>query len=168
MTKPNWPYNKIVTLAEAVARSESLRSEGKKIVSMNGSFDILHAGHLYFLNEAKAQGDILIVAVNSDASVRDKKGSVRPFIGEKDRAAMVAAMECVDYVTIIDASYDDLPSVLIRAIKPNIHVNGSEYGAPETWVEWPAMQAVGAIGYQVARQPGLATSDLIKKIQLAA
>lgn len=168
MEKNNWPYNKILSLEEASAQVEILRSQGKKIVSMNGSFDILHAGHLYFLNEAKSQGDVLVVAVNSDASVRGAKGPQRPFISEKDRAAMVAAMECVDYVTIIDASYNDLPGVFIRAIKPHIHVNGSEYGAPEGWVEWPAMQEVGAQGYQVQRQPGLATSDLIKKIQLSA
>lgn len=160
----NWPYNKIVSLEEAAIKAAQLKSEGKKVVSINGSFDILHAGHIYILREAKAQGDALFVAINSDNSVRDGKGPNRPFINEKDRAAMVAAMEVVDYVIVIDCSYNELPNIFIRAIKPDIHVNGSEYGPVESWVDWPAMQEVGAQGYQVERQPGLATSDLVKKI----
>jgi rfaE bifunctional protein nucleotidyltransferase chain/domain len=164
----NWPYAKIVKVEDLPALSKKLKAGGEIVVSMNGSFDILHAGHLYFLKEAKAQGSALVVAVNSDASVRQAKGASRPYISEKDRAAMVAAMEVVDFVVVIDAPYADMPSVFIRALQPDVHVNGSEYGPVETWVEYPAMQEVGASGYQVQRQAGLATTDLIKKIKESA
>lgn len=160
----HWRYEKIVSLEEAAQKAAELKAQGKKVVSLNGSFDIVHAGHLDMLEEAKQQGDVLIVCVNSDASVKDGKGSTRPFIPEAERAALVAALMCVDYVTIVDASYKEMPSVFIRALKPTIHVNGAEYGPVDGWVEKPAMDEVGAIGYSVERRPGLATSDIVKKI----
>lgn len=161
----HWRYHKIVSLKQVKQSAAQLRSAGKKIVTVNGSFDLLHAGHLDMLEEAKQQGDVLIVGINSDASIKEKKGAARPIIGQAERAAMLAALACVDYVVIIDAPYDKVPSRLIEVVKPDIHANGAEYGQPATWVEWPAMQAVGAQGHAVARRPGLATSELLQKIK---
>ncbi|MDP3996933.1 MAG: adenylyltransferase/cytidyltransferase family protein [Candidatus Andersenbacteria bacterium] len=164
-TKHNWRYDKILSLEEGGRRAEELRVSGKKIVTVNGSFDLLHAGHLDFLEEAKRQGDVLFIGLNSDKSVREGKGESRPYIPEDERAAMLAALESVDYVVIVDRLYDEVAQTLIRLIKPQVHVNGSEYGEPETWIEWPVMEEVGAQGYTVKRRPGLATSDIVKKIK---
>jgi rfaE bifunctional protein nucleotidyltransferase chain/domain len=162
----HWRTEKIITLAQAKELAEKLRAEGKKIVTVNGVFDLLHAGHLDLLEEAKQQGDVLIVAINSDTSVREKKGLTRPYIPEQERAAVLAALACVDYVIIIDAPYDGgVTKALLQTVRPAIHTNGSEYGEPETWIEWPDMQAVGAQGYIVQRRPGLATTDIVKRIQ---
>lgn len=161
----HWRYDKIISLEDAAQKAQELKAAGKKIVTVNGSFDLLHAGHLDMLEEAKQQGDALFLGINSDTSIRNEKGETRPIIGEQERAAMLAALMCVDYVVIINAPYDDMQNVLLRAIKPSIHANGAEYGAPEKWIEWPAMQEVGAQGHSVERRPGLATSDIVKKIK---
>jgi D-glycero-beta-D-manno-heptose 1-phosphate adenylyltransferase len=160
----HWPLRKLVSFKQAAVLAAQLKEQGKKLVTTNGSFDLLHAGHLNFLGEAKAQGDVLFVGVNSDRSVAGEKGKSRPFVGEQERAGLLAALVYTDYVFIVDELYNEVPNVLIRTIKPHIHVNGSEYGEPETWVEWPTMQEVGARGYVVKRRRGLATSNLVKKI----
>jgi rfaE bifunctional protein nucleotidyltransferase chain/domain len=161
----HWREEKILTLEEAAERAADLKKQGKTIVSANGSFDIVHAGHLDLLEEARQQGDVLFVGLNSDASVRNGKGAARPYIPERERAALLAALMCVDYVVIVDAPYREMQDVFIHALKPAVHVNGAEYGQPEAWIEWKAMQAVGARGYAVERRPGLSTSDLITKIK---
>lgn len=161
----HWRQEKILTLETATDRAATLIAAGKKVVTVNGAFDLMHAGHLDMLEEAKQQGDVLFVGINSDDSIREKKGSSRPIIGEQERAALLAALVCVDFVVVVDAAYDDVPQVLIRAVRPSIHVNGAEYGEPAEWIEWPVMQEVGASGHAVARRPGLATSDIIKKIR---
>lgn len=162
----HWRVEKIISLEEAGKKSEEAKKNGRKVITVNGTFDLLHAGHLDLLEEAKQHGDILIVGINSDASVKEGKGDGRPYVGERERAAMLAALACVDYVVIIDAPYNGgVPKVLLETVKPTLHANGSEYGAPETWMEWPAMQAVGAAGYVVQRRPGLATTDLVERIQ---
>ena len=161
----NWRMEKVASLQEIEEVAARLKQEGKKLVTVNGSFDILHAGHLDQLEEAKKQGDVLFVGLNSDASVREKKGEGRPYFPEAARAGMLAALECVDYVTIIDARYDDVQDVLLRAVKPQVHTNGPDYGLPETWIEWPTMQEVGAVGYVIKRRNDLSTSALVDKIQ---
>lgn len=156
----------MLTIEKAAEVAAGLKKGGKKLVTVNGSFDILHAGHLDQLEEAKKQGDVLFVGINSDVSVKEGKGEGRPYIPEQARAAMLAALTCVDYVTTIDAPYDGgVPQALVRAIKPNVHVNGPDYGSPETWVEYPAMQEVGAKGYVAQRRNDLSTSSLIDKIK---
>lgn len=160
-----WPAGKILTVEEAAERAGALKKDGKKLVTVNGAFDILHAGHLAFLGEAKAQGDVLFVGVNSDKSVREGKGEGRPVITEQERAALLAALIYVDFVMIIDTSYNEVQNVLIRTVKPHVHANGEEYGEPEKWMEWPVMREAGVAGYVVKRRPGLATSDIIRKIR---
>lgn len=164
----HWRMGKIISLEEAGKKSGEVKAAGKKVITVNGTFDLLHAGHLDLLEEAKQQGDLLIVGINSDASVKEGKGEGRPYVSEKERAAMLAALMCVDYVVIIDAPYNGgVPKALLEAVGPALHANGSEYGVPETWIEWPAMQAVGAQGYTVQRRPGLATTELLKRIRPA-
>lgn len=161
----NWRVEKIKTLEEVGQIAARLKSEGKKLVTVNGSFDILHVGHLDQLEEAKKQGDVLFVGINSDMSVREKKGEGRPYFPEAARAAMLAALACVDYVIIIDAPYDNVQNILIRAMKPHVHTNGPDYGLLETWLEWPVMQEVGAKGHVIKRRNDLSTSALIDKIR---
>lgn len=164
----HWRVEKIISLEEAGKKSAEVKAAGKKVITVNGSFDLLHAGHLDLLEEAKQQGDVLVVGINSDKSVKEGKGEGRPYVGEQERAAMLAALACVDYVVIIDAPYNGgVPKALLEAVKPAMHANGSEYGVPETWVEWPVMQAVGAAGYTVQRRPGLATTELLKRIRIS-
>jgi len=114
----------IKTFEEITLLSEELKKRGKKIVFTNGCFDILHVGHVKYLEEAKSYGDVLIVGLNSDASVKRLKGPERPVNSEEDRAYILAALEAVDYVVIFD---DDTPLTLIEAVKPHILVKGGDY-----------------------------------------
>jgi D-beta-D-heptose 7-phosphate kinase/D-beta-D-heptose 1-phosphate adenosyltransferase len=138
----------------------TLRAKGKRIVTINGSFDILHNGHLHILNEARRRGDVLIVAINSDASVRAYKGANRPLVSEQRRAEMLLALRMVDYVHIFD---EPDPIALLSEIRPHIHVNGSEYG--EDCIESDTVRRCGGQLHIVNRIPGLSTSDLIETMQ---
>lgn len=157
----NWRTDKILTLDEAARTAAELKDAGKKLVTVNGSYDILHVGHLDQLEEAKRQGDALFVGVNSDVSVREAKGDDRPRNPERARAAMLAALAAVDYVVVVDASYADMPLVLLRALKPDVHVNGPDYGEPETWAEWPVMQEVGAAAHVFKKRNDISTTSLL-------
>ena len=101
-----------------------LRNEGKTIVTTNGCFDLLHVGHVRYLQKSKSFGDILIVMLNSDNSVKRLKGESRPLNNEKDRAEILCALSCVDYVVIFD---EDTPKDLLDIIKPDIHTKGGDY-----------------------------------------
>lgn len=158
-----WCRGKILSREQATARAEELRAAGKTLVTVNGAFDLLHTGHLVVLTEAKTQGDVLFVGMNTDISVKQYKGPDRPIVLETERAAMLAALSYVDYIVPIDAP--EAAAEILRTVRPHMHVNGSEYGEPETWVEWPVMQEVGAKGHRVERRPGLATTDIIRKIK---
>jgi rfaE bifunctional protein nucleotidyltransferase chain/domain len=140
---------------------DSLRQSGKIVVFTNGCFDLVHIGHIRLLQKARKQGDCLVVAVNSDNSVRRIKGPDRPKIPEKERAEVLAALGCVDWVTIFN---EPDPLVLIKLLKPHVLVKGTD---------WPAEEIVGAsevreAGGQVLRiplEPGISTSTLIKRIR---
>lgn len=163
--KTNWRKEKILVLNEARLKAGELRQQGKRLVTLNGAFDLMHIGHLDQLEEAKKQGDILFVGLNSDDSVREGKGEDRPINGEQARAAVLAALICVDYVVVIDAPYRRVQDDLIKAIKPAVHVNGPDYGSPDNWIEWPVMQEVGAKGYVVQKRNNISTSDLIARMK---
>lgn len=164
----HWRYEKILALADAGKKSEALRSAGKIIVTVNGSFDLLQAGHLDFLEEAKQQGDVLIVGINTDEAIQAKKGVSRPIIPQQERAALLAALACVDYVVTMPGAYYEEPhGSLLPAIKPHIHANGEEYGHVESWIEWPVMQQLQIRAYQVKRRPNLSTSQIIEKIKIS-
>lgn len=153
---------KIKKESELAKISKKLRNEGKTIVTTNGSFDIFHCGHVKLFNEAKNQGDILIVGINSDKSVKTYKDPRRPINPEIARAEVVAALETVDYVFIFD---DLIPNRWLETIKPHVHCNSSEYG--KDCVEVPILKKIGAKLYLVKRKKddGLSTSEIIKKIK---
>lgn len=164
--KHHWRYEKMMSLDEAAKKSAELRAQGKTIVTVNGSFDLLQAGHLDFLEEAKQQGDVLFVGINTDDRVMEKKGKGRPIIPQQERMAMVAALACVDYVIPIEGSYDEEPhGSFLPAIQPHIHVNGSDYDTYEQWVEWPTMKTLGIKPYMVTRRPNLSTSGIVQHIK---
>lgn len=137
-----------------------LRNAGKKITTLNGSFDLLHAGHLHIINEASKTGDVLIVALNTDRSIQEYKSPSRPIIALEYRLQMMAALGFVDFVTWFDETD---PRKLLEMIKPDIHVNGSEYG--QNCIEAETVLANGGRIHIVDLVPGLSTSQIIKKIQ---
>ena len=138
----------------------TLRARGKRLVTINGSFDILHNGHLHILNEAHRQGDVLIVGLNSDKSVALYKGPERPIVPERRRAEMLLALRMVDYVHI----FDELdPIAFLREVKPDVHVNGAEYG--EDCIESDTVKRGGGRVHVVDRLPGLSTSNLVDGIR---
>lgn len=137
---------------------EKLKKQGKTIVTTNGSFDLLHMGHVETFVEAKKQGDVLIVGVNSDASVKRYKSPDRPMVPEEDRAGMIASLICVDYVTIFD---EDDPRALLSALKPHVHVKSkSGYKGIE---EETVVKHGGKI-VLLDDVPGKSTTQLIEKI----
>ncbi len=144
-------------LEEVVAR---LRSEGKTIATLNGSFDLMHAGHLEIIYEASLQADILIVALNSDASIQKYKSPQRPIIPLDYRLRMMAALGFVDYVTWFEETD---PRMLLQKIRPDVHVNGAEYG--HNCIEADVVKQHGGRIHIVELIPGLSTSRIIKKIK---
>lgn len=130
---------KIIPWDEVDALVARLRGEGRTIVFTNGVFDLLHIGHVRYLREAKSYGDVLILGLNSDASVRRIKGPRRPIVPERERAEMLAALECVDYVIIFE---EDTPEALIRKVAPDVHVKGGDY-KPDDLPEAPLVRSLG-------------------------
>lgn len=151
---------KILSRKDLMIRVAALKKEGRTVVTLNGSFDLLHAGHLYILFEAKKQGDCLIVALNSDDSIRSYKGKDRPIVALEHRLKMMAAIYFVDYVTYFD---EPDPRAILEEIAPHIHVNGIEYG--DNCIEKSTVEKMGGKIHLVDRIDGLATSDIIKKIK---
>src|SRR5262245_26024285 len=139
------------------------RAAGRRIVFTNGVFDILHPGHVRYLQAARSQGDLLIVGLNSDASVRRNKGPERPINPEAERAEVLEALACVDAVSVFD---EDTPADIIRRVQPDVLVKGAD---------WPADQIVGretveAHGGRVVLEPvetGYSTTSLIDKVKRA-
>ncbi|MGD9581032.1 MAG: D-glycero-beta-D-manno-heptose 1-phosphate adenylyltransferase [Vampirovibrionia bacterium] len=133
----------------------------KTIVTTNGCFDILHVGHLNYLLDAKKQGDILIVGINTDKSVRKLKGPTRPINNENDRALLVSALECVDYTFLFN---EDTPDTFLQKIKPDIHVKGGDYTL-ETLPEAKTLLALGSKVVFIPLTEGKSSSNVIEKIQ---
>lgn len=150
----------IVSTANIKRIADTLHSTGKKIVFTNGCFDILHAGHLHSLEYAKSLGDVLIVGLNSDASVKRLKGESRPIISENDRAALLKSLRMVDYVTIFE---EDTPLNLIQAIQPDVLVKGEDYKNKEIAGK-ETVESMGGEVKLVDLKPGLSTSNIIEKI----
>ncbi|MFH1850501.1 MAG: adenylyltransferase/cytidyltransferase family protein [archaeon] len=155
--------SKIKKTAELEDICRQLRKEGRAIVTCNGCFDIIHAGHVRFFHEAKNQGDVLIVAINSDASVRRIKGSARPINCQEDRCRVVAALGCVDYVTVFD---EDDPREILSVIRPAVHANGEEYG--EECIEAEVVKKNGGRIHLIRKIGGLSTSGLLKMLSADA
>ncbi len=152
---------KIKPLEQLLPTVNELKRQGKKIVFTNGCFDLLHAGHASYLAEAKSLGDVLIVGLNSDASVRALKGRERPFVPQDDRALLLASLAFVDFVVFFD---ELTPHHLIEAIKPDIHVKGGDY----TEADLPEAPLVRSYGGQVVILPkfeGRSSTDLVQRIR---
>lgn len=150
----------IVPRSELLERLDPLRRNGKQIVFTNGCFDILHRGHVEYLSAARALGDILVVGLNSDDSVRRLKGPGRPINPVEDRAAILDALRAVDFVTIFD---EDTPYQLIEAIKPDVLVKGGDYTV-ETVVGADLVQARGGRVVIVPLLAGRSTSGLLARL----
>ncbi len=156
------PSDKIKTPRELVPIVRRAQSSGRRVVFANGCFDLLHVGHVRYLEGAKSLGDLLLVAINSDASVRGLKGEGRPLQPQNDRAEMIASMEAVDYVTIFDS-----PTVepLLIEIRPDVHAKGTDY-TRETVPERETVRAYGGHVEIVGDPKGHSTRDLIRSILL--
>jgi D-glycero-beta-D-manno-heptose 1-phosphate adenylyltransferase len=151
----------VITRDEAAALADSFRRQGRRVAFTNGVFDLLHPGHVHYLQTARALGDVLIVGLNSDASVRRNKGDGRPINPEHERAELLAALACVDFVVVFD---EDTPAEIVRAIQPDVLVKGDD---------WPADQIVGRDtvelrGGRVVRIPvtgGYSTTRIVERIR---
>ncbi len=153
-------YRKKLILPEKLSDAVSgMKSRGKSIATLNGSFDLLHAGHLHMIYSASQAADFLIVALNSDASIRKYKSPDRPIIPLEYRLQMMAALEFVDFVTYFEETD---PINLLKIIQPDVHVNGAEYG--ENCIEAETVKAYGGKIEVVELVDGLSTSNIINKI----
>ena len=149
------------SVSEGAALAQALRDVRKRIVFTNGVFDILHPGHLRYLQQARALGDALIIGLNSDASVRRNKGPGRPINPQQERAEILEALECVDAVVLFD---DDTPAEIIRAIQPDILVKGADWGE-HAIVGRDTVEARGGKVVRVPIEPGFSTTSIIEKIR---
>lgn len=153
--------DKIVDSVTLLERIKEFRKEGKKIVFTNGCFDLLHIGHITYLNGACALGDLLVVGVNTDSSVHRLKGENRPIIPQEERSHVIAALECVDYVVLFD---EDTPLNLIERIHPDVLVKGSDY----TREQVVGHDIVESYGGTIALLPivnSTSTTDIINRIK---
>ncbi len=139
---------------------QQAKADGDVVVTTNGCFDVLHLGHLRYLQAARQLGDLLVVAINSDSSVRQLKGENRPLVPEEERAEMLAGLECVDYVVIFPES---TPIDLLSELKPNIHVKGGDYKL-EQLIERDVVEANGGKVIVGLNVPGKSTTNLIEVI----
>jgi rfaE bifunctional protein nucleotidyltransferase chain/domain len=155
--------NKIISLENVGDRAKQLRETGKTLVATNGCFDLLHVGHIRYLQAARAKGDVLIVGLNADASVRDLKGAGRPLNSENDRAEVLAALECVDLVTI----FPELRATrFIEAVRPNVYVKGGDYTSETLDAEErAALEKIGAKIDIVPFEKGYSTSRLLEQLR---
>ena len=152
---------RVLTLEELLPLRQTWREAGQRLVVTNGTFDLLHIGHVLYLQAARALGDVLVVGINSDASARGNKGPGRPVVPEEERAKIVAALRCVDYATIFD---EPTAERLVEALRPEVYAKGGDYspgGKP-----LPEAEVVGAYGGEVRIVPfvqGHSASELIRR-----
>ncbi|MCS7208608.1 MAG: D-glycero-beta-D-manno-heptose 1-phosphate adenylyltransferase [Fimbriimonadales bacterium] len=155
------PESKILTREQLTRLAPLWREAGKQVVLTNGCFDLLHVGHLRYLQAARQLGDLLLVGVNSDEAVRRLKGDTRPIVPEAERAELIAGLECVDYVTIFP---EPTAVELVKIVQPTYYAKGGDY----TEKDLPESEAVIAYGGFVVilpLQPGRSTSILIERIR---
>ncbi len=154
----NPTITKIASLEALAGRVEGHRREGRTVALANGVFDLLHVGHVRYLEGARALADVLVVAVNSDASTRANKGEGRPVIPEAERAELVAALACVDHVVLFD---DRTVVPVIRALRPNLQVKGTDY-TPESIPERAEVEAYGGRVAVAGDPKDHSTTELIR------
>ncbi len=152
---------RVLSTSEAVAWREELGRQGKRVVFTNGVFDILHPGHVRYLATARSHGDALIVAINSDRSVRAIKGPERPVNPETERAEVITALACVDAAVVFD---EDTPHDIISAIQPDVLVKGADW-AHDKIVGRDIVEARGGVVIRVKVEEGHSTTNVIKKVK---
>jgi D-glycero-beta-D-manno-heptose 1-phosphate adenylyltransferase len=150
---------KVVPVEQSIERVAELKHAGKRVVFTNGCFDLLHPGHIRYLAEARMLGDALVVAINSDRSVRALKGPDRPVLPESERAEIMAALRCVDLVTIFD---ELTPRALIARMLPQVLAKGGDWG-PTNIVGREEVEGAGGVVVSIPVVPGFSTSEIIRK-----
>lgn len=153
--------DKVKTLDELLQTLKRQRGQGKKVVFTNGCFDILHPGHVAYMEDARARGDLLVVGLNSDDSVRRLKGPERPVNPQADRALMLAGLASVDYVVLFE---DDTPIELIKAVAPDVLVKGGDWTVDKI-VGSDHVFSIGGEVYSLPFRPGYSTTGLIERIK---
>jgi D-beta-D-heptose 7-phosphate kinase/D-beta-D-heptose 1-phosphate adenosyltransferase len=156
--------NKLVTLEELVRLAEKYRGQQQRVVLTNGCFDLLHAGHAAYLEEAARLGEVLVVAVNDDAGVKRLKGETRPVVGQDDRAALVAALGCVDHVVLFA---EETPHELLRKVRPDVLVKGGDYRLEDV-VGKEVVLGYGGQVQVVARRKGLSSTSVMAAVRRRA
>ena len=146
---------------DVVQLATRLRAAGRRVVFTNGVFDLLHPGHVRYLQRARALGDALIVGLNSDRSVRASKGAGRPIMPERERTEILAALACVDAVVVFD---EDTPHAIISAVQPDVLVKGADW-AEDAIVGRDIVEARGGRVVRVPVEAGYSTSEIVKKIK---
>lgn len=152
---------KIKDLDSLTIERERLRREGKRVIFTNGCFDLLHPGHVSYLRQARSLGDALIVALNSDRSVRDLKGEGRPVLNQEERAEVMSALECVSYVTVFD---EETPRNVIAALLPDVLVKGGDWSIDKI-VGREEVEAAGGKVLSLKYIEGSSTTDIIERIR---
>jgi D-glycero-beta-D-manno-heptose 1-phosphate adenylyltransferase len=152
--------SKLITRAEARVLAEGMRTAGKRVVVANGAFDMLHVGHVRYLAAARAAGDVLFVALNSDLSVRGSKGPQRPVVAEDERAEILAHLDCVDWIVLFD---EPTVAEVLRALRPHVHAKGTDYTV-ETVPEREVVAEWGGETLICGDPKDHATTDLVAEI----
>jgi rfaE bifunctional protein nucleotidyltransferase chain/domain len=155
---------KVTDLDELLALRDAWRAAGRTVVWTNGCFDLLHVGHVRGLQEARGLGDVLVVGVNSDASVRRLKGPGRPVVPDAERAEVLAALACVDRVLIFA---EDTPCAVLARLRPEVHCKGEDYAPPSTR-PIPEAEVVRSYGGRIAFlkfTPGASTTELVRRVE---
>jgi len=152
---------RVLTIADAAAFVADERRAGRRVVFTNGVFDLLHPGHVRYLTAARALGDLLIVGVNSDRSVRANKGESRPTMPELERAEILSALRCVDAVVVFD---EDTPAAIVERLQPDVLVKGADWAA-DAIVGRDTVESRGGQVVRMRIEPGWSTSALIEKIK---
>jgi rfaE bifunctional protein nucleotidyltransferase chain/domain len=158
MTSPL--QSKLKALEELKTLVSALQAAGRKVAFANGCFDLIHVGHIRYLQGARAEGDVLIVGINSDASVSALKGAGRPLLSERDRAEIVASLDCVDYVLIFDSATAD---EILLELRPDVHAKGTDY-TDETVPERKTVLSYGGRVAIVGDPKAHSTRDLIQAV----
>jgi D-glycero-beta-D-manno-heptose 1-phosphate adenylyltransferase len=153
---------RFLSLEELEPELDAQRAAGRRIAFANGHFDLLHVGHLRYLQAARAEGDLLVVAINDDASVARLKGPERPIVPAAERAELLASLAPVDFVVVFAG---DTPAPLLALLRPDVHCKGTDYGTPERVPEYAVVRAYGGHTRLVGDPKDHATSDLIAKVK---
>ena len=152
----------VLSAAELRDRLEALRRQGRTVALANGHFDLLHVGHLRYLQAARQQADVLVVAINDDDSVARLKGAGRPLVPAAERAELLAALAPVDFVVVFAG---DSPAPLLAELRPDVHCKGTDYGTPERVPEYETVRGYGGRTVLVGDPKDHATSDLIERVR---